>query len=418
MLWMKDDGVRIPVKSWCGDMEKDAMQQAVDLANHPVTYGHVALMPDCHVGYGMPIGGVIACDNAVIPNAVGVDIGCGMGAVRTDVRTASIGGKSGIRMILDFIKERIPVGEGNAHKDERRWAGFDNYLKSLNTDEAGLDFSDPALPGWMDSHAWKLAKKNLGTLGGGNHFIEMQEDEDGNLWLMLHSGSRNAGNRIATVYHKIAIDLDEKYNAAIPTKNLAFLPFDSKEGQDYIRDMQLAMLYARENRRLMMEVFKEAVSAFIPDAVFTGEINIHHNYANLENHFGRNLWIHRKGATSAGKDEMGIIPGSMGTYSYIVKGLGNPESFMSCSHGAGRTLSRTEANRRLTVEECDRAMGGVVYDRWHKAKKFGGRKEKSSGQYDLSESPLAYKNIDEVIRAELDLVNPVVKLKPIGVLKG
>jgi tRNA-splicing ligase RtcB len=363
----------------------------------------------------MPIGGVIACDNAIIPNAVGVDIGCGMGAVKTDVKTSTIGNKKDIRAIIDYIKDRVPVGEGNSHKDERNWSGFEEYLKLLNADEE-LDFTDKRLPGWLDAHAWKLAKKNLGTLGGGNHFIEMQEDQDGFLWLMLHSGSRNLGYRIAEYYHKMAIDLNEKYDSKIPTKNLAYLPFDSVEGQSYLRDMKFALSYAAENRRLMMEVFKDAIGNFVSGVEFLKDINIHHNYADLEHHFGKDVWVHRKGATSAKKNEMGIIPGSMGTSSYIVEGLGNEESFMSCSHGAGRILSRTEANRKLTIEDCDKAMGDIVYDRWHKAKKLGRNKEK--GLYDLSESPLAYKNIDDVIQAELDLIKPLVKLKPIGVLKG
>ena len=417
MLWIKTDEVNIPIKSWCDKIEKDALGQAVNLANHPVTYDHIALMPDCHVGYGMPIGGVIACDNAVIPNAVGVDIGCGMGAIRTNIKTETIGGKKNIREIMNHIKERIPVGEGNSHRDEKSWNGFLLYLQSIGIDDEYIDFSDKRLPVWLDSHAWKLAKKNLGTLGGGNHFIEMQEDQDGYLWLMLHSGSRNLGYKIAEHYHKSAVYLNEQYNSKIPTKNLAYLPVDSEKGTGYLRDMKFALDYAAENRRLMMEVFKEAISHFISGVEFLDEINIHHNYANIENHFGKNVWVHRKGATSAKKNEMGIIPGSMGTSSYIVEGLGNEESFMSCSHGAGRVLSRTEANNKLTIEECDKAMGDIVYDRWHKAKNFG-RKKKNRDVYDLSESPLAYKNIDEVIQAELDLIKPVVKLRPLGVLKG
>lgn len=235
------------------------------------------------------------------------------------------------------------------------------------------------------------------------------------VWLMLHSGSRNLGHRVASHYHKMAMNLNEKWRAKIPDKNLAFLPSE-EEGRAYIRDMNFALEYAAENRRIMMEVFKEAVVEVLGEVNFLQEINIHHNYASRENHFGRDVWVHRKGATAARRNQKGIIPGSMGTASYIVEGLGNPESFMSCSHGAGRILGRAEACRTLTVEECDRAMKGVVYDRWHRYK--GRRNDAGKKMLDLSESPLAYKDIDTVIESELDLIKPLVKLQPLGVVKG
>ncbi len=401
MEWIKkEEQYRVPIKSWCRDMEELAMSQASDLARHPVIYHHVSLMPDCHPGYGMPIGGVIACDNAVIPNAVGVDIGCGMGAVKTDVPVSATSRES-LREIVTGIKALIPCGEGNAHRNSQGWAGMAETIE---------DYMDR---GWYSAHVEDLAGRNLGTLGGGNHFIEIQTGDDGLVWLMIHSGSRHLGNVIARYYHNLALQLNRQWQSEIPNNDLAFLPADSEEGQAYIRDMNFALGYARENRRRIMERFMEAFSVAFPKAGFEAPVNIHHNYAALENHFGRNVWVHRKGATSARENEIGIIPGSMGTPSYIVKGLGNPESFHSCSHGAGRVMGRKEASRRLTPEECDQAMGAIVYDRWHKMKK-----SKGQDLLDLGEAPQAYKDIDAVIQAELDLIQPLVKLRPLGVVKG
>ncbi len=417
MKWIKytRHGMKVPIKSWCEDIEEGALKQAKDLANHPIVFSHIALMPDCHSGYGMPIGGVIGCLDGVIPNAVGVDIGCGMSAVETNFPVSGLENKSKIRDIINQIKELIPVGEGHSHKKRQVWNGFVQYLTSIEQLEEP-DFKDKSLPGWLDERSWSLAAKNLGTLGGGNHFIEMQKSEDGFLWLMLHSGSRNLGYRIANFYHKTALLLNQKLNLDIPNKDLAFLPINSNEGQNYIRDMNFALLYAKENRKRMMDRFKKIISENLKNITFKRDINIHHNYANLENHFGQDLWVHRKGATSAKDKEIGIIPGSMGTSSYIVQGFGNEESFMSCSHGAGRKMSRTKASNKLTMEICDKAMEGIVHDRWKKTKKRG--KHKKIGEFDFGEAPQAYKNIDEVIEDQNDLIKPLIKLSPIGVIKG
>lgn len=399
MVWEKKENTRLPIKSWCGDIEDSAMEQAVNLANHSQMFSHIAIMPDCHRGYGMPIGGVIACEDSIIPNAVGVDIGCGMGAVETDIPVSLLSDKKIIRDLLNRVKAQVPVGEGVAHVNAQKWNGFEAYLSKEENP-----------PAWLTERVWKLAQLNLGTLGGGNHFIEMQSDESNNIWLMLHSGSRNLGYKIAEYYNRIARESHEG--------DLAYLAVEANEGKAYIRDMTFAMDYAAENRRKMMSVFKSVISEKFPDVCFRQEINIHHNYASLENHFGKNVWVHRKGATSAKKNEMGIIPGSMGTSSYIVKGLGNRESFMSCSHGAGRVMSRMQACRELTVEKCSNAMGDVVYDRWHKMNSKFRRKKKNQDLYDFGESPLAYKDIDMVINSELDLITPLVKLRPLGVIKG
>ena len=375
------------------------MVQAENLAKHPVLAHHVALMPDCHQGYGMPIGGVIATRDAVIPAAVGVDIGCGMIAVETDVPAERLAEMSFRRAIQEKLKERIPVGEGTSHKEQQEWDGFESYLDHN---------------GQIADFANALDRKNLGTLGGGNHFLEIQKSDSGFVWLMIHSGSRNLGKRIEEFYHRKASTLNERYHVELPDPDLAFLPIKEQEGHDYYRDMLFALRYAFENRQRMMKVLKETFVEFVPETKFLREVNIHHNYAAFEEHFGETLCIHRKGATSAKLDEIGIIPGSMGTASYIVRGLGNPESFMSCSHGAGRRMSRIAACRDLTVEECDAAMSGIVCERWQPYRKFG----KNKGYLDLSEAPQAYKAIDEVITAESDLVEPLVRLTPLAVLKG
>ena len=411
MKWEKfEDGYAMPVKSWCENCEEGAVKQAVNLAHHPALVHHVALMPDAHQGYGMPIGGVVAAKGAVIPAAVGVDIGCGMIATETDVPAEAFAEMSFRRTFQERLKERIPVGEGESHRVTQDWEGFEEYTAHNG----------------MRSSLWpsKLDRMNLGTLGGGNHFIELQKstaldgsgDPEGGakVWLMIHSGSRNLGKRIEEHYHRIAARICERFHSPLPDKDLAFLPIDEPTGHDYFTDMLFALRYAKENRRRMMEAMKATLAEFVPSVNFIRTIDIHHNYAAFEEHFGEQVCVHRKGATSAKLDEIGIIPGSMGTASYIVRGLGNPESFMSCSHGAGRRMSRIAASTTLTVEECDKAMDGIVCERWHKYKGFG----KAKGRLDLSEAPQAYKDIEDVIASELDLVEPLVRLVPLASLKG
>jgi len=369
---------------------------------------------NCHQGYGMPIGGVIACHNAVIPNAVGVDIGCGMCAVRTTLTSIK---KQQLREIINKIKLRVPMGEGHAHAHPQEWTGMDTFKKShgySQTPEA-----PPIMGGWYNEKMWELAKRNLGTLGGGNHFIEIQAGDDGFVWIMLHSGSRNLGYQIAKHWNDTAKELNKQWHSVLPCNDLAFLPTDSVWGVHYIYDMNFALAYAEENRTRMMQVVKTSIAEIFNDVKFGMEVNIHHNYATIENHFGKNLWIHRKGATSAKLGQFGIIPGAMGSFSYIVKGLGNEQSFKSCSHGAGRTMSRTQASATFSKEECDTAMDGIVWDGFKRSR---GRIKRSATlpgtRYDLSEAPQAYKNIDEVMEAQKDLVEPVVKLRTLAVLKG
>ena len=410
MKWETTEDNALPVKSWCENCEEGALKQAGNLARHPALFHHVALMPDAHQGYGMPIGGVVAADAAVIPAAVGVDIGCGMIAAETDVPAEVFAEMPFRRAFQEKLKERIPVGEGESHKSVQTWEGFEEYLAN-NGERCQM---------WPS----KLDRMNLGTLGGGNHFIELQKttsidgsgDPEGGAkaWLMIHSGSRNLGKRIEEHYHRIAARMCSRFHVALADPDLAFLPIEEQAGHDYFTDMLFALRYAKENRRRMMEAMKEVFLEFAPGANFPRTIDIHHNYAAFEEHFGRKVCVHRKGATSAKLDEIGIIPGSMGTASYIVRGLGNPDSFMSCSHGAGRRMSRIAASTQLTAEECDKAMEGIVCERWHPYRGFG----KAKGRLDLSEAPQAYKDIEDVIASERDLVEPLVRLVPMASLKG
>lgn len=401
MEWIKvQEDLRVPIKSWCKNVEDGAMKQAIDLAKHPVVYKHVALMPDCHQGYGMPIGGVVACEKAVIPNAVGVDIGCGMGSVRTNIHVSEVS-KELLRDVVTRIKKLVPCGEGRAHTKEQSWEGFDRDINAY------------ADRGWFSPRVGELANRNLGSLGGGNHFIEIQAGDDDRVWLMIHSGSRHLGNVVARFYNAIALKLNSTWNTELPSRDLAFLPTESVEGQNYIDDMTFALAYAQENRRRIMDRFMSAFASVFFRAAFESPVNIHHNYAALEKHFGKNVWVHRKGATAAWEKQTGIIPGSMGTPSYIVEGLGNTDSFMSCSHGAGRAMGRMQASRSLTPEACDKAMSGIVHDRWNTVKR--GR---AKGMLDLGEAPQAYKDIDAVIESELDLIKPLTKLRPLAVVKG
>ena len=356
--------------------------QAKNLANLPFAYKWISIMPDSHQGYGMPIGGVMATTGMIVPNAVGVDIGCGMLAVKTslaDIETDDI------KKVMGLIREAVPVGF-NHNTEKQEWEGFDTAPHTI-----------------VIQRELESARKQLGTLGGGNHFIEIQKGNDGHIWLMLHSGSRNFGLKTANHYHKEAQRLCERCYSDIPDKDLAFLPIESNEGHDYYEAMNYCLKFAQENRSLMMSRVKEIVAS-ICGAEFMDEINIHHNYAAFEHHYDKDVLVHRKGATKATSGLSGIIPGSMGTHSYIVEGLGNPESFMSCSHGAGRAMGRKEAKRVLNLEDEQKKMEGIVH---------GLRTDK-----ELDEAPGAYKDIDVVMENQKDLAKIVVELSPLGVIKG
>jgi tRNA-splicing ligase RtcB len=380
-----------PIKLWLDNVEEGAMQQVLNLANLPFVYKHIFLMPDAHSGYGMPIGGVMATQGVIIPNAVGVDIGCGMCAVKTNVNVQEIN-KEKIEKIVDGVKQLIPLGF--EHHKERQ----DEQLMpaGFNIDELHIV-----------KNQYLSALKQVGTLGGGNHFIEIQKDNDGCLWIMIHSGSRNIGLKVAEYYNNKAKKLNALWHSNISTKaDLAFLPFETDEARNYYNEMKYCVAFAFANRNLMIERVKEVFTEQIGAIEFEPTINIAHNYAAWEKHFDVKVLVHRKGATSAKEGEIGIIPGSQGTKSYIVEGLGNPESFMSCSHGAGRAMSRSRAIKMLSLEE--------EIDKLNKLNIIHSIHSKN----DLEEASSAYKDITEVMNNQMDLVKIKTELSPVAVIKG
>ncbi len=385
------DTERIPIKLWLDDADENTMQQAKNLANLPFAFKHICLMPDAHSGYGMPIGGVMATDEVIVPNAVGVDIGCGMCAVKTNLKfTPRIQKK--LKDILGDIRDRVPVGYEH-HKEAQ-----DENLMPQGHDIDSLH---------VVKNQYLSALKQIGTLGGGNHFIEIQKDNENIIWIMIHSGSRNIGKQVADHYNKIAKNLNKLwYSSVDPKADLAFLPFKTEEARKYYNEMKYCVDFALANRKLMLTRVQEIVSDYFPKVSYGEIINIAHNYATWETHFGKNVVVHRKGATSAHKGELGIIPGSQGTKSYIVEGLGNPESFASCSHGAGRVMGRNEAIRTLSLEEEQRKLDkkGILHA--------------IRGKRDLEEAPSAYKNITQVMANQEDLVKIKVELSPLAVVKG
>lgn len=381
-----------PVKIWADSVEPSAMSQIENLTLLPFLFHHLAIMPDVHAGKGMPIGGVLACTDAVVPNAVGVDIGCGMCAVKTNWNVGDITPEVLRKKIMRGIRKRIPLGMDH-HKQPQ---GAEHL-------PAGHDIDKMTIV----RQRQESVQREVGTLGGGNHFIELQKDEAGNLWIMIHSGSRNLGARVGAHYNAMAAALNKQWSACVPPEiNLPFLPLGSKEFGMYWDEMKYCIDFALCNRRLMMQRIEEVVADALPGVEFEPMINIAHNYAACEEHFARRVFVHRKGATLARKGMVGIIPGSMGSSSYIVEGLGNPESFCSCSHGAGRALSRTAAKRTLDLnEEVARlnALGIVHGIRSHD---------------DMQEATGAYKDIEKVLANEHDLVRIKTKLLPIAVIKG
>lgn len=376
---------KLPIKLWLDDIEDGALTQAKNLANLPFAFKWISIMPDSHLGYGMPIGGVLATQQVVIPNAVGVDIGCGMCAVKTSLKEIQI---DKLKEIMGEIRKAVPVGFGH-HKEKQ-----DKELMPKT------DYSE------IVKREYENALTQIGTLGGGNHFIEIQKGSDGHIWIMIHSGSRNFGFKTAHYYNEEAIKLNEKWRTVVPKEQeLAFLPLGEKIADDYIKDMTYSVEFALANRKLMMDNITKIVNDKT-QANFEPMINIAHNYARMENHFGKNVLIHRKGATLATTDTVGIIPGSQGTSSYIIKGKGNPESFMSCSHGAGRKMGRKQAQRTLNLEEEKKKLDdqGII----HSVRNVN----------DLDEAPGSYKDISVVMKNQSDLVDVLVELKPLAVIKG
>lgn len=382
----------VPIKMWLNNIENGALEQAKNLANFPYTFKHVAIMPDAHQGFGMPIGGVLAVKDVVIPNAVGVDIGCGMCAVETTL-TANMLNKSLLKKILSKIYSYIPVGF-NHHKNRQ-----DSLLMPNIKSRKLLH---------VVSREYEKALFSLGTLGGGNHFIEIQKNEKNNIWVMIHSGSRNLGKQVADYYNKSAKKLNvDKFKNIDITKDLSFLPINSDLAQQYIAEMNYCVDYAYANRKLMMQRIMEILIGVFKNKInFKPMINIAHNYAAVEEHFNEKVIVHRKGATKASKDLIGIIPGSQGSNSFIVKGKGNIDSFESCSHGAGRKMGRKQAIRELDLNyEIQKLEKLGILHSIHKKR-------------DLDEASSAYKDIEEVMNNQKDLVDIVEKLSPLGVVKG
>ncbi len=374
-----------PIKMWLEDIEEGALEQAKNMANLPFVFKHVAIMPDSHQGYGMPIGGVLATQGVIIPNAVGVDIGCGMCSLKTNITEIDT---KVLQTIIDKIKEVVPIGFEHQRKEQAL-----NLMPLLATH------------GEVVAREFENARYQLGTLGGGNHFIEIQKGSDGFIWVMIHSGSRNLGYKVAKHYNEVAMKLNKQWFSEVKKETeLAFLPIGTQEAKDYISEMNYCIDFALANRTLMMERIKDSFIKTLSNIEFSNFINIAHNYARWENHYNTNVVVHRKGATSAKKDEIGIIPGSQGSKSYIVKGLGNKESYMSCSHGAGRRMGRKQAIRELDLKLEQEKLEGIIHTV---------QKEK-----DLDEAPGAYKDIHTVMQDQKELTEIVIELTPLAVIKG
>jgi tRNA-splicing ligase RtcB len=398
----EQSGGGVPIKMWTRGVpvEDAARRQLQNAARLPIVFKHVAAMPDVHFGIGATVGSVIPTLKAIIPAAVGVDIGCGMMAAKTTLTAEDLPDNLG--PLRAAIERAVPHGRAPGARDPGAWSKTPG---SVDTAWAQLQ---PEFEAICRDHP-KLAKtnshKHLGTLGGGNHFVEVCLDEAGAVWFMLHSGSRGVGNAIGTMFIELAKQDALRSNANLPDQDLAYFEEGARYFGDYVRAVGWAQKFAAANRVVMMKRVIEAAKTVIakPFQSHIEAVNCHHNYVQKERHFGEDVYVTRKGAVSAQKGELGIIPGSMGARSYIVRGKGNPESFASCSHGAGRTMSRGEAKRRFTLDEHRAATAGVEC-----------RKDKGV----LDETPAAYKDIDAVMAAQSDLVEVVHMLKQVVCVKG
>lgn len=392
-----------PVKMWTHGVavEEDALRQLRNTASMPFVHRHLAVMPDVHLGKGSTIGSVIPTRGAIIPAAVGVDIGCGMMAVRTTLKACDL--PDSLARLRSAIEKAVPHGRAPGRNDPGAWSGRAPHHVD--------DVWNTLLPGFrrLAQKYPKLERTNhhvhLGTLGTGNHFIEMCLDEADSVWFMLHSGSRGVGNAIGSLFIALAQQDMRQHLANLPDRDLAYFEEGSRHFDDYVEAVGWAQAYARRNREVMMDAVIAAARGVIRQPFGLGEqaVNCHHNYVQKERHFGEEVFVTRKGAVSAQKGQLGIIPGSMGARSFIVRGLGNPESFCSCSHGAGRAMSRTEARRRFTVADQVRATAHVEC-----------RKDAAV----IDEIPMAYKDIDAVMAAQRSLVEVVHTLRQVVCVKG
>ena len=401
---LKTEG-RVPIKAWVNGvpLEAEARRQLENISMLPIVHRWVAAMPDVHWGIGATVGSVIPTLKAIIPAAVGVDIGCGMMAVQTSLDASQM--PDDLKPLRSAIEKTVPHGRtvrgGRGDRGswatppataEKAWMKLTAGYREIIEKHASLD---------RGRHV-----QHLGTLGTGNHFIEVCLDENDQVWIMLHSGSRGVGNRIGQHFISLAQKDMRKHIANLPDKNLAYFEEGAEHFDDYVFAVEWAQRYARVNRELMMQAVLGALAAAKGIPKFKTNlmaVNCHHNYVRRETHYGVEVYVTRKGAVRAGTGDFGIIPGSMGTRSYIVRGLGNPESFESCSHGAGRTMSRTQAKKQFTIEDHQRATEGVEC-----------RKDAAV----IDETPMAYKSIDKVMEAQKDLVEVVHTLKQIVCVKG
>jgi tRNA-splicing ligase RtcB (3'-phosphate/5'-hydroxy nucleic acid ligase) len=391
------EGGRVPVKVYTGDLEPHARAQLANVAQLPVVFGHIAAMPDVHAGIGATVGSVIPTRRAIIPAAVGVDIGCGMNAVRLSLKAEQL--PDSLARVRAAIERAVPVGFDEHGEPGARRDACAPLARRLDS----IVRKHPKIAKMQRDHEKKWVRQ-MGSLGGGNHFIEVCLDESGHAWVMLHSGSRGVGNCIGRYFIEQARAAMGKRDARLPDRDLAWLDEGTKLFADYVEAVGWAQDYAAANRREMMELILGALRRQLPGFETTSEaINCHHNYVEEEEHFGERLYVTRKGAISARAGELGIIPGSMGARSFIVRGKGEPESLCSCAHGAGRRMSRAEAKRRFSRADLEAQTQGVDC-----------RKDKRV----LDEIPGAYKDIDQVMADQTDLVEVVHTLKQVVCVKG
>jgi tRNA-splicing ligase RtcB len=388
---------RVPVKIWTDEVDERSLEQLGNLAKMPFIHHHVAAMPDVHVGKGATIGSVIAMHKAIIPAAVGVDIGCGMLACQLSLTANDIDEKS-LQKVFHQISRDIPVGR-NWHKDERALVDaakpFEARLMAMTQKHPGLLKSFGRFTNWINQ---------MGTLGGGNHFIEICLDENNQVWVMLHSGSRGIGNGLGDYFIELARKDMERLMINLPDRDLAYFSEGSEYFDDYVEGVHWAQEYAYQNRQSMLDLILAGMRRLLPEFTVLNEVvNCHHNYVTMEHHYGADVFVTRKGAIRAREGDLGIIPGSMGARSFIVRGKGNSESFCSCSHGAGRKMSRTAAEKTFTEADLVRQTAGVIC-----------RKDKGV----IDEIPGAYKDIDTVMANQADLVDVLHTLKQIVCVKG
>lgn len=388
---------RVPVNIWTDDVDERSIEQLTNISSLPFIHHHVAAMPDVHLGIGATIGSVIATHKAIIPAAVGVDLGCGMVAARLSLTANEIDEKA-LQKVFDQISRDVPVGRAQ-HSDERVLVDaakpFEPGLKSLTDRHPELLKAFGKFSKWTNQ---------MGTLGGGNHFIEVCLDETNQVWVMLHSGSRGIGNAIASYFIALARKDMERWMIQLPDRDLAYFPEGSEHFADYVEAVHWAQDYAMQNRTSMLELVLAALQRHLPPFTVTTEaVNCHHNYVAQEHHYGENVWVTRKGAIRARAGDLGIVPGSMGARSFIVRGLGNPESFCSSAHGAGRKMSRTAAEKQFTVADMVAQTQGVIC-----------RKDKGV----IDEIPGAYKDIDQVMANQADLTEILHTLKQVVCVKG